>query len=248
MAEALREHLKAEVVTYHRYLPETHPGFLKKMQKLQGKQISVFPMFPQFSYATTGSIAKWFADKLPRSVVERMRWVKSYPTDLWYVKSFERCLREYLEEKGILEEEAILLFSAHGLPVKFIETGDVYQRECERTFEELKGCFPKALSKLSYQSQFGKEEWIRPYTNQTCMEIKEWGKGRKDVVIVPLSFTSDHIETLFEIENLYLPVVREQGFTAHRCPALNRRGDWVEAVLRLMEEEASVENAFLVRR
>ena len=147
----------------------------------------------------------------------------------------------------LIQEETILLFSAHGLPKKFITTGDIYQRECQSSFELLKKRFPKAVSQLSYQSQFGKEEWIQPYTADVCEHISQWGKGRKNVVVVPLSFTTDHIETLYEIEQLYLPILRKAGMDAYRCPALNQREDWIASIAQIFKESNVWSNSNLIR-
>jgi ferrochelatase len=248
IAKSAGEILKKEVITFHRYLPKTHPGFIEKMEQLHDvDEIQIFPMFPQFTFATTGSIALWFAEHLSMKTVEKLRWVKSYPAHSRYIETFESCIREFLTQHRLKEEECILLFSAHGLPQRFIATGDVYQNECRITFDLLKQKFPLALPHLCYQSQFGKEEWIRPYTSESCENIGIWGKGRKSVVVVPLSFTSDHIETLYEIEQLYLPMIRKSGMLAYRCPALNQREDWIETIGDIFKEGCFSKNRELLR-
>jgi len=249
IAEKVGRKMGAEVLVFHRYLPKTHCSFIDKIEGLhQISEICVFPMFPQFSYATTGSIALWLNTHLSKSVVNKLSWVKSYPDHPSYIVAFEHCLREFLTEKALKEEETVLLFSAHGLPQKFIDKGDIYERECELTFNRLKKCFPKAHAQLSYQSQFGKEEWIRPYTAEVCEKINVWGEGRKNAVVVPLSFTSDHIETLYEIEKLYLPLICNAGLQAYRCPALNQREEWMKSIVELFQERAKVKNSMLLRK
>lgn len=249
IAEKVSQKMGAEVMVFHRYLPKTHAKFIEKIESLREvEKIRVFPMFPQFSYATTGSIALWFKTHLSSSVIDRLAWIKSYPNDPSYLHAFERCLRDFILEKGLMQEETVLLFSAHGLPQKFIDTGDTYENECQLTFEQLKKRFPKTLAKLSFQSQFGKEEWIRPYTAEACETITEWGKGRKNCVVVPLSFTSDHIETLYEIQELYLPLICKAGMQAYRCPALNRREEWIESITALFQGKEETKNPILIRK
>lgn len=243
--EAIAQHLnvalRETVLTFHRYLPATHSQFIEKFHQLPlNTEIRVFPLFAQFSYATTGSIAAWFVTHIKKSFLHKMAWIKSYSVHRAYLTAFERCIREFLHDKHLHEEKTILLFSAHGLPQKFIRTGDIYQQECELTFQHLASCFPKARSHICYQSQFGKEEWIRPYTSDLCRTIDEWGRGLENVVIVPLSFTSDHIETLFEIEQQYIPPIVERGFRAFRCPALNQRPEWLQAIAHILQEEDGV--------
>jgi ferrochelatase len=249
VAEKVSRKIGAEVVVFHRYLPKTHSDFIDKIEKLHAvSEIRVFPMFPQFSYATTGSIALWFDTHLSQSIVNKLSWVKSYPDESSYIEAFEQCLRDFLTEKALKEEETILLFSAHGLPQKFVDTGDIYERECKLTFDLLRKRFPKTLAKLSYQSQFGKEEWIRPYTTDVCEKINEWGNGRKNTVMIPLSFTSDHIETLYEMEELYLPLIRNAGLQAYRCPALNQREGWIQSIAEIFQGQKGMKNPMLLRK
>ncbi len=249
VARSVSEILGQEVITFHRYLPKTHPGFIQKLEALpEVQEIRVFPMFPQFSYATTGSIALWFKDHLSSRTWQKMQWVKSYPMQSGYLAAMQNCLREFLDSHGLKEEEVFLLFSAHGLPQRFIATGDVYQRECRLSYEEISGRFPLALSLLSYQSQFGKEKWIEPYTAEVCEKIEDRAQGRKNVVVIPLSFTSDHIETLFEIEEMYVGVIRKKGLNAFRCPALNQRKDWIRAIAEMFHAKETHNTQMLLRK
>lgn len=233
--------LNAPIMTFHRYLPKTHAEFIHKIKQIDASEILVFPMFPQFSYSTTGSIALWFKKHLPKAIVDKLRWMKSYPADPMYIDAYAQVIGDFLAEKQLAEEDTFLLFSAHGLPKRYIDTGDVYQEECELSYRLLSSRF-KSPSKLCYQSQFGKEEWIRPYTAEVCEQMNEG----KQVVIVPLSFTSDHIETLYEIEHIYLPLIEKNGIKAYRCPALNRRPEWIETIAELFEK-AKIENSQLIR-
>ncbi len=240
--------LGEELMTFHRYLPKTHDALIKKMEQLNTEEIRVVPLFPHFSYATTGSIALWFSKHLTLPVINKLSWVKSYAEHPGYLNVLERSIRDFLNQHSIEEEESILLFSAHGLPQRFICTGDIYEKESMASFESLKKRFPKAICRLSYQSQFGREEWIRPYTNEICAEIDQWGQGRKKAVIIPLSFTSDHIETLYEIEQLYLSKIREKKVEAFRCPALNLRSDWMNVLAELFLTKDRLTNQMLIRK
>ncbi len=237
----------SSLVTFHRYLPETHKNFLKEIEKFSQDEITVFPLFPQFSYATTGSIARFFERNMHAHVARRLRWIKSYAAHPAFVNAMQNCIRDFLREKEIPEEDAILFFSAHGLPQDYVDAGDIYESECRLSFHAIAQGFPKALCKLAYQSKFGRGEWLRPYTDETCQSILTWHEGRKHVVLVPISFTSDHIETLFEMEELYLPIIRENGLLAYRCPALNRRTDWLDAVAQILQETNFCTNQMLIR-
>jgi protoporphyrin/coproporphyrin ferrochelatase len=248
LARSVGTLLGEEVITFHRYLPSTHEAFLEKMEALEGvEQIRVVPLFPQFSYATTGSIALWLSKHLSSKTLNKLQWTASYPGNPSYIAAMQDCLQTHLERLQLREEEIALLFSAHGLPERFVRTGDPYQRECVLSFERLSQRFPKALSLLSYQSQFGKEEWIRPYTKEVCEGVCDWTERRKTVVIVPLSFTSDHIETLYEIEELYVAAIQKAGVAAFRCPALGRREDWIQTLVELFQLPERQSNQTLLR-
>lgn len=246
-AKALGDSLGMVSIAFHRYLRRTHVDFLKKIEGVDADEIWVFPLFPQFSYATTGSIARWLKDHVRSSVYRKMKWIFSYADDESYIRVFINRIREFLEENQLKEEETFLLFSAHGLPEKFIQEGDPYQKECEQSYHLIAQGFLKAKTCLSYQSKFGRAKWIQPSTLDMCLHVKEWISDKKQVVFIPLSFTSDHIETLFEIEEEYVAPLKEMGYTAYRCPALGRRVDWISAAHMILEQKNKVEGELLIR-
>ena len=115
LAEELRKRLGTQVLTFHRYLPETHAESLKKIEDFQGEQLVVIPLFPQFCYATTGSIARFLQLQLPS--VNKLRWVKSYAGHPSFIQSYRRRIAGFLRDNGLREEETALLFSALGPPI-----------------------------------------------------------------------------------------------------------------------------------
>lgn len=241
LAQILTERLRMQVHTFHRYLPATHAESLKEFQTAQ--EIKVLPLFPQFSYATTGSIARYFSHHLTAPV----RWIKSYADHPAFIAAYQRRISDFLDEQKIPEEDAVLLFSAHGLPQQFVDEGDPYESECRLSYEGVLKGFPRALGRLCYQSKFGPEEWLRPYTDESSQQILQWHQGRSHVVFVPISFTSDHIETLFEIEQLYLPIIAAQGLRSYRCPALNLEPYWIDALIEILGNSNLHKNQTLVR-
>jgi protoporphyrin/coproporphyrin ferrochelatase len=232
-AESLRVQLGQEVICFHRYLPGTHEDFIAQVQQSRCDKFTVLPLYPQFSFATTGSIARFFCHALPKQIADKMEWIRSYPTHPAYIAAMQRCLIDFLYQEKLQEEEVVLFFSAHGLPKKFVDEGDLYEKECQESFHLIGQAFPQAASLLAFQSKFGRGEWLRPYTSELCKAPLEWSQGRKNVVFIPLSFTSDHVETLFEMEYQYLPAIRAHGLKSFRCPALNQRPDWVAALAEI---------------
>ncbi|PJD96489.1 MAG: ferrochelatase [Parachlamydia sp.] len=248
LAEALRLHLKAPLLTFHRYLPATHVQFIEEIKRLECDEIRVFPLFPQFTYATTGSVARWFSNFLPDTLTTKMRWIKSYAAHPAFIQAHQNQIRKFLAENNLAEAETILLFSAHGIPEKFVEKGELYPDECLASFQAIMQAFPQSLGRLSYQSKFGRGEWIKPYTIDVCKQILEWNQGRQHVVFIPISFTSDHIETLVEIENEYMTEVREANLKAYRVPCLTLDPQWIEAILAILTETNCALNQMLIRR
>lgn len=247
LAEKIGKSMNLEAFCFHRYLNKTHPFFFQNLEKSDADEFWVFPLFPQFSYATTGSIARWFKDHLPVSLFNKMKWISSYESDEKFIESSVLNIKEFIEKKGFEEKDIAFVFSAHGLPESFILEGDPYQKQCQNSFEKISARFPQAFSLLSYQSKFGRAKWITPSTIDCCNRVNEWIGDKKHIVFVPLSFTSDHIETLFEIEEEYVAPLRDLGFSAHRCPALGRREDWLQSIESILIHSEKVNGASLIR-
>ena len=242
LAHLLSEKTNQKVLTFHRYLPETHTASLARIALIDEPAI-VLPLFPQFCYATTGSIARLFASQLPLATLNRLRWLKSYSSHPAFIRAYAQRVRSFLQERELHEEETLILCSAHGVPKKFIETGDLYESECQLSARALLSHFPRAEGHLCYQSKIGPSEWLTPSTETACKTIPT----RKNALIVPISFTSDHIETLIEIEHQYVPLLAQRGMRAYRCPALNLEPYWVDALVELAQETNLCTTQMLVR-
>jgi protoporphyrin/coproporphyrin ferrochelatase len=249
LGRQLSSKLSQEVICFHRYLPETHKKFIQAIHHASQDATSfkVFPLYPQFSFSTTGSSALWLKKNLSKEVVEKLFWIKSYPDHLKFIETQKILIEKSLKKHGFKEEETILLFSCHGLPKRYVTTGDIYEKECQISFEEVKKQFPKALCKLCYQSKFGPGEWLKPYTLTMCKEILNWCEGKKNVLFIPLSFTSDHLETLYEVECEYLPIITKKGLNAYRTPAMGLENTWIEAMCDITKNSALVCNKMLLR-
>lgn len=247
-ARLLREKLGMEIFVFHRYLVSTHALFFERVEQYEGESLRVLPCFPQFSYATTGSVAKLFSEQLSKKTQRSLAWIKSYPTHPKFIGCYQKRILDCLQKHKIELRETALLFSCHGLPQVFIDTGDCYETECNQSFVAISNLFPEALCKLSYQSKFGRGKWLQPATEEMCQTVLDWIGARRSILVVPLSFTSDHIETLYEIEEIYLPILRKPGLTAFRCPALNVEPDWIDALAEIVGVPSTLSNERLVRK
>lgn len=226
----LEQRLGMEVFTFHRYLPATFEAFINQLEAFKGSRLIVFPLFPQFSYATTGSCARFFKENLCRDTLQKCVWIPSYPNHPAFINAFKANICGTLKEHHLEEKNCTFLYSFHGVPKKFICFDDPYLQQCRLSFEALEKLFPNGHHMIAFQSKFGKGEWLKPYTSSIVEEDFSLIKT-KNVVFIPLSFTTDHIETLVEIENEYMKPLKEKGFNAYRVSCLQNDFEWVQNVI-----------------
>ncbi|HEX6623303.1 MAG TPA: ferrochelatase [Pyrinomonadaceae bacterium] len=178
---------------------------LRKLKDWGAGRLVVLPLFPQFSTTTTGTCLQEVRDSL-----RRLRWspltheVRNWPDHRAYAALLRRTVDESVaqaeRERGDSNDTIHVLFSAHSLPLKIVERGDPYPQDVRRTVEAVAAGLGHPWS-LCYQSRNGKLPWLQPYTEDELRRLG--GEGVRRIVIVPLSFVSDHVETLFELDLLY---------------------------------------------
>lgn len=208
-----------------RYVPPFSEDALAEMKADGIKRAIAFTQYQHFSCATTGSSLNelWraagrlgLAGEFHWSVIDR------WPTHPGFVRAMAKTVRDGLEQFAEEDrDEALLLFSAHSLPLSIIDRGDPYPQEVGASVQKVleEGGFRNHFI-LSYQSEVGPVRWLGPSTERV---IKDLGaKGRKKVLVVGIAFTSDHIETLSEIDIEYGHLARSVGITEFkRAPAFN---------------------------
>jgi ferrochelatase len=134
-------------------------------------------------------------------------------------------------------DAAHVFFSAHGVPVSYVEeAGDPYQREMEHCVDLIMRCLNRPNQHtLAYQSRVGPVEWLKPYTEDAIATLAE--QGVEDLVVVPISFVSEHIETLQEIDIEYRELAEEAGIEGfHRVPALNTHPGFIQDMAAMVSE------------
>ncbi|MEY4806651.1 ferrochelatase [Vulcanococcus limneticus] len=207
------------------------------------EEVVVLPLYPQFSISTSGSSFR---------ELQRLR-----QADPAFSRLPIRCIRSWYDHHGYIEAMGGLIarqiraagdpagahvfFSAHGVPKSYVEeAGDPYQREIEactllimqRLERELGHTNPHTLA---YQSRVGPVEWLKPYTEDALHELGE--AGVKDLVVVPISFVSEHIETLEEIDIEYREIATEAGVSNFlRVPALDIDPTFIAGLADLVQE------------
>lgn len=190
------------------------------------RRVLLLPLYPQYAAATVASTLDAVGDALGRMrVVPELRTVNSYHDDALYVRALARSVRELWERNGAPKR---LLLSFHGLPRRYVDLGDPYRQQCEET-ARLLAAELRFECTLAFQSRFGKEEWLRPYTDET---LAAWGREKVESVDVACpGFSADCLETIEEIDQQNRErFVHSGGGRFRYIPALNDRADHVEAL------------------
>ncbi|MBQ8498615.1 ferrochelatase [Chlamydia sp.] len=234
LAKHLSEELQAPVIPFHRYLPETHERTLLALRETCDEIIGV-PLFPHYTFAVTGSIIRFFLQHLPEKPIA---WITQYGVHPNFISCMQDHIQKCLMAQNIAAEDCCFLFSVHGLPQRHIRLGDPYAQQCWESFNALKG---RGENILSFQSKFGIGKWLGPSTQKICQSLCT---QKRYVVIVPFGFVSDHIETLYEIDHLYVPILLQKGYRVVRVPAVNTSSQWVTslaAIVRSSSQETTLE-------
>lgn len=200
------------------------------------ERILVLPMYPQFSRSTTAAVFDRLACSLKRCPhLPELRFVRDYHDHPAYIAALADSVREHWRRYD--GEHGRLLLSYHGIPKRYAEAGDPYPRHCAVTSRLV----AEALAlgdddwAMTYQSRFGREEWLKPYTDHT---LAAWGRdGVEHVDVMSPAFAADCLETLeeLEIENRET-FTRAGGGTYRYIPALNDREAHIELFAQLIEQ------------
>ncbi len=206
-------------------------------------EVVVLPLYPHFSISTSGSSFRELqrlrqAD--PVFAALPIRCIRSYHDDPGYIGAMAGLIaREIL---ACPDPAAVhVFFSAHGVPKSYVEeAGDPYQGEIETCARLIIQNLEAALGHsnsftLAYQSRVGPVEWLKPYTDEALVELGQ--QGVRDLVVVPISFVSEHIETLEEIDIEYRELASEAGITNfRRVPALDTNPAFIQGLARLVQQ------------
>lgn len=188
----------------------------KKVAEFAPDEIVLLPLYPQFSTTTTGSSVKdWLKTyKGPG----RSRTVCCYPTQEGLIAAHAQAIEKTWTAAG-KPEGLRLLFSAHGLPQKIVDAGDPYQAQIEATAAAVVARLPGVWDwRVSYQSRVGPMKWLAPSTDT---EIRQAGSEGKGVIITPIAFVSEHVETLVELDHEYAELAQSVNCAPYlRVPAL----------------------------
>ena len=242
LKEKLKDHGKdAEVYIGMRYWHPFTEEAIAQIKQDGIEKLVVLPLYPQYSISTSGSSFRlleqiWNEDSKLQGIDYTL--IPSWYARPGYVNAMAGLIRTELD-KLPEPDTAHIFFSAHGVPTSYVEEfGDPYQREIEHCTDLIMQALgrPNAHT-LAYQSRVGPIEWLQPYTEDAIEELAQ--KGVKDLVVVPISFVSEHIETLQEIDIEYRELAEEAGIQGfHRVPALDTDQDFIDDLALMVDEAA----------
>jgi len=213
---------------------------VEQIKSVEVDRLILLPLYPQYSTTTTGSsLNEWkrqirgtSVSELPSQLIEHYEDYGPYIDSL--VTQIERTIEDCFDSDDRLH----LLFSAHGVQLKKIQNGDPYRDHIETTvkltMERLSTSYPHHLS---YQSKVGPARWLEPATVDMLEHLGS--EGVTHLLVVPVAFVSDHLETLHELDIEDREIAEEAGITHyHVMPALNESPKFIDALARLVLEEA----------
>jgi len=207
---------------------------LAEIRRAGISEITALSLYPHYSRATSGSSIKELKRILAESgVTFNVRYIESFYNNALYIEALAERIREGLNEFHPLADVE-LLFSAHSLPQSFIDEGDPYLSHIEETVRLVMQHFD-IPHYLAFQSRAGPVKWLEPSTDDMLKKLAD--EGSKNILVVPLSFVSDHIETLHEIDIEYSKKAWELGIARFaRIPSLNSSPKFVECLASLVHE------------
>jgi ferrochelatase len=216
-----------EVALGMRYGNPSISSALRQLHALNVTRLLVLPLYPQYSASTTGSTFDAVAAELMRwRWVPELRFIGRYHEEEGYIAALAASIREHWAAHGRGEH---LLMSFHGVPRRYLDSGDPYHCQCHKTARLVaeKLGLEEGSWTTTFQSRFGREEWLKPYTDATVKALGQ--KGLKRIDVVCPGFSADCLETIEEIGEENAGYFREAGGeTLSYIPCLNTRDDHID--------------------
>ncbi len=230
----IHEDAEFECFMCMRYWTPMAAEVAKKVKAFNPDQIVLAPLYPQFSSTTTASsFRSWDQAALNAGLDKPTARICCYPEESGFVSALTKSVRAGIEKAAATGTPRVL-FSAHGLPEKFVEAGDPYQNQVERTVAAVVAELgdEKLDYRICYQSRVGKLVWLGPYTDA---EIILAGSDRVPLVVVPVAFVSEHSETLVELDMEYGDLARENGVPAYvRVSTVGAAPEFIDGLAKLV--------------
>lgn len=232
-ADALAKATGHKVFIAMRYWHPRASEVARQVKDYAPDELVLLPLYPQFSTTTTeSSLAEWKAAAAKAGLNVPTKTICCYPTEPGFIGAMAELTRPHITQG------CRVLFSAHGLPQKIIDQkGDPYVAQVEMTAAAIaeKLAIPELDWKVTYQSRVGPVEWVKPYTD---VEIRRAGGAKKPLVIAPIAFVSEHIETLVELDVENKKLALESGCPSYaRAATVSTHPLFIEGLARLVSGE-----------
>ena len=245
--------LRVDVFIGFRYCKPFIEDTLTEISSGNYERLIILPLYPQYSYTTTGSVQlivdKWIKKNSFNNI--KLHFIKEWYKDEDYIESYVQLINNSLSNLDLRSTE--IIFSAHSIPVSNIKNGDTYQKHITETSELIINKLNwKKRWHISYQSKLGPVKWIEPSTDKVIEQIAQKNKNT-NILIVPISFVCEHVETIFEIGVLYKKIANKLGIKRFaRVPALNTDKYLIQAlynqiVICLENNEVKIKELFLTK-
>lgn len=226
------------VETGMRYWHPFTQAAIERLQEEKMQTVFLLPLYPHYSSTTTGSSFKEWRD-IQRTMKTRFKTYSAYsyhvhPT---YIQALNERIDAALKLFSTLDAPIHFLFSAHGTPMKLVERGDPYSKQIEATVDAVMKARNFDYSfHLSYQSKVGPARWLEPNTEQQTRELAT--SGVKRLLVIPVAFVSDHIETLHELDIELRALALDSGIMEfHVMPALNDSPLFIECLKEIITKK-----------
>ncbi|MGC1854581.1 MAG: ferrochelatase [Candidatus Aquirickettsiella sp.] len=236
LAEKLQANLgdKVKCVLAMRYGKPNIQAGIKHLLAADVSCVTVLPLYPQYSAATTASCFDKISQLLQQSrVIPNLRFIASYFDHPLYIRAIANKIKEYRTEQ---QKNSYLLFSFHGLPQRCIDLGDPYQQQCFATVRLLAERLQLSTDEYQvvFQSRFGKAAWLQPYCDVLLQQLP--ARGIKNVTVICPGFAVDCLETLEEIAKRYRKIFLEAGGeNFNYIPALNDSAEQMQLLSSLVQ-------------
>jgi ferrochelatase len=232
----LRRDLEARVVVAMRYWRPFTGEAIAELGRFSPDRLVLLPLYPQYSGTTTGSsLNEWKRRFHPDGWRPEVRVIRDFHDDPGFIEAVAAHVDEALA--AFADPQAVeVVFSAHSIPVAAVERGDPYPRQVERTVELVwrQGGWPNRYE-LCYQSKVGPSRWLRPMLKETLEKLA--ARGTQQALVVPISFVSDHVETLYEIDIEHREIAHRLGIRDFRMmPGLNDSPHFIRALAQLVRK------------
>lgn len=198
-------------------------------------RLIVLPLYPQFSSSTVSAVWDGLYNTFrKRRTMPAIKFIRDYATHPRYIEALKVSVERSFAEQG---KPDLLLLSFHGIPQRFADQGDDYPKRCEQTYQQLAKALGLSSDQImmTYQSRFGREPWLTPYTDETIKTLP--GKGIKHIQVMSPGFSADCLETLEEINEQNREFfLHAGGENFHYIPALNSDELHIQMMLELVEQ------------